>query len=224
MPSAGAVTTAADALASLKHSFKWTDDLGESKQLYYKNFRQQAAYDLMPVAQWIDLLASGEVQPEARQPGDLGKPQDVLGDQFPSPIIVYRQDDDLRDWLEQVEAQERRVVEDAAYVHAARPGVMLPPRIAAGADKPEVWSEDGTEVAKPYQPAVLPVVNESEYRSRLNARFPQNRQSCSYPGECEYAPVCYGGEDIRRDPVGSGRYKARTPNHPVEDSNGTQGS
>ena len=177
--SAGAVMSAADALGSLKHSFKWTNDLGESKQLYYKNYRQVPVYDLMSVAQWIDLLASGEVQPEARQPGDLGKPQDVLGDQFPPPITVYRNDDELRDWLEQVESQERKVVEDAAYVHAAS--------------------------------------SEGEKRTRLNERFPQNRQSCSYPGDCEFARgICYSSPDAKRDPLGTGLYRPRTANHPQE--------
>jgi hypothetical protein len=29
-------------------------------------------------------------------------------------------------------------------------------------------------------------------------------------------PICFGGADIRRDPMDSGKYKARVPNHPEE--------
>lgn len=33
---------------------------------------------------------------------------------------------------------------------------------------------------------------------------------------CAYSKVCYGGEDIRRDPLASGLYKIRSVNHPQE--------
>lgn len=37
---------------------------------------------------------------------------------------------------------------------------------------------------------------------------------------CAYSKICYGGEDIRRDPFASGLYKIRVPNHPQENKNG----
>jgi hypothetical protein len=91
---------------------------------------------------------------------------------------VYRNDDELRDWIEQVESQERKVAEAVAEVHAAK--------------------DDG------------------ERRHLLNIHFQQSRKQCVYPSNCAMIPVCFGGEDIRRDPLGSGLYKIRTANHPME--------
>ena len=59
-----------------------------------------------------------------------------------------------------------------------------------------------------------------EIRHALNVHFPMSRRACEYPSTCAYSKVCYGGEDIRRDPVGSGLYKIRQANHPQEVSNG----
>jgi hypothetical protein len=122
------------------------------------------------VGAWIDLLDAGTVQPEARC--------DILAEQLIPPVLVYRGDDDLRDMIEQVEAQETQVQRDLSYVAQA--------------------------------------ADESERRSRLNQRFSQSRSACSFPGECSYVPICYGGTDIRRAPMESGKYKVRVPNHPEE--------
>jgi hypothetical protein len=99
---------------------------------------------------------------------------------FPPPLTVYRQDDQLRDWIDQVEAQERRVAEGTAAVMAA--------------------TED-----------------EGERRHLLNVHFPMFRRACSYPSECAMTKICYGGDDIRRDPLASQLYKIRVPNHPMEE-------
>ena len=100
---------------------------------------------------------------------------------FIPPIHIYRNDDELRDLVDQMEAQERRVAEGVAQVHAA--------------------TDDG------------------ERRHALNVHFPQTRRACSYPTECQFTKVCYGGEDIRRDPVASGLYRIRRANHPQENKN-----
>ena len=101
-----------------------------------------------------------------------------LDDIFIPPIVVYRNDDDLRDWVEQIEAQERRVAEGVQAVRAA-----------GSAD---------------------------EERSMLNVHFPMTRRACEYPTTCSMSRLCYGGEDIRRDPLGSGLYSIRKANHPQE--------
>ena len=97
---------------------------------------------------------------------------------FLPPIVIYRNDDDLRDMVEQMEAAERRTAEGVAAVSGA--------------------SDDG------------------ERRSLLNRHFPQTRRACSWPTECPYVKICYGGEDIRRAPLDSGLYRIRVPNHEQE--------
>jgi hypothetical protein len=160
--------TAAD--TEIAHSFGWTDASGKERKLAWQSWNQAPVWEHTTVGAWIDLLDAGTVQPEAGR--------DVLSEQLVPPVLVYRQDDDLRDMIEQVEAQEVEVQRDLMAVNAA--------------------------------------VGEDGKRSALNQRFPQTRTACSYPGECAYVPICYGGADIRRDPMGSGKYKARVPNHPQE--------
>src|SRR5712691_11145436 len=101
-----------------------------------------------------------------------------LDDLFIPPIIIFRNDDDLRDWVEQTEAQEREVVEHVAEVRAAK--------------------------------------DEGERRHLLNVRFPLTRRACSYPTDCEMIPICFGGAEIRRDPLATKLYKIREANHPIE--------
>jgi hypothetical protein len=58
--------------------------------------------------------------------------------------------------------------------------------------------------------------DEDEKRHLLNVLFPMTRRACEYPGTCSYVGLCYGSADIRRDPVSNGKFRVRTPNHPVE--------
>jgi hypothetical protein len=160
--------TAAD--TEIAHSFGWTDASGKERKLAWQSWNQAPVWEHTTVGAWIDLLDAGTVQPEAGR--------DILSEQLVPPVLVYRQDDDLRDMIEQVEAQEVQVQRDLAVVRES---------------DDEAWQ-----------------------RSTLNRRFPQTRTACSYPGECAYVPICFGGADIRRDPMGSGKYKARVPNHPQE--------
>jgi hypothetical protein len=123
----------------------------------------------MSVRQWIDMLDRQEVQPDAG---------DALAAQFIPPMTVYRNEDDLRDWIESTEYQETEIVKHSELVQIA--------------------------------------ANEDEKRSLLNRYFPMTRQACEYPGSCSYINLCYGSSELRVDPIGSGKYKARVPNHPVE--------
>lgn len=87
------------------------------------------------VKMWIDALDSseptysGEDSTLGMEPRFLGykstaqamgvtreHPLDAV---FVPPVTVYRQDDQLRDWIEQVESQERRIAEAVAEVEAA---------------------------------------------------------------------------------------------------------
>lgn len=64
--------------------------------------------------------------------------------------------------------------------------------------------------------AVNSATDEGDRRHELNVHFPQTRRACSYPTECAYTKICYGGEDIRSHPLDSGLYTLRVANHPIE--------
>lgn len=153
------------------HSWTWQqeDELGTTvkRTLTWNRWKGRPAWEDRidqpgGVTHWIDMLDRGVIQPGAG---------DVLAEQFPAPITVYRSDDDLRDWLEQVESQEVGVARAVAAV---------------------------------------------QDRSDLNRLFPQHRRSCSYPSDCQFVPVCFGPADAKEDPVGTGLYQIRVPNHPQE--------
>lgn len=163
--------------AELAHSFSWTDAEGKERKLAWQHWQQAPVWEQPGgVKAWIDLLDQNAVQPE------IGR--DVLAEVAMPPMLVYRQDDDLLDVVEQLEAQETAIAQDVAAVAAAQ--------------------DDGAR------------------RSELNRRFPQSRSACSWPGECIFVPICFGGADARRDPMGTGRYKQRVPNHPLEAGDGKQ--
>lgn len=146
------------------------------------------------VKEWIDSLDDSAMQMSqydatvGMEPREVGwksrgqalglTEQHPLDAVFVPPLIVYRSDDQLRDWVEQVEAQEVRVAEAVAQVEAAQ--------------------------------------DEGEKRHLLNVLFPMTRRACEYPSTCSMSKVCWGGEDIRANPLVSGLYKARTPNHEAE--------
>ena len=178
-------------------SWDYIQDDGSPSKLSASNWHAESLLDdrsSMTVGQWIDLLDATEMAMSAydstigQEPREQGYKSDAqalgftvehpLDAVFPPPLTVYRSDDQLRDWVEQVEAQERRVAEGVAEVKDAE--------------------DDG------------------ERRHRLNVLFPMSRRACSYPTECAFTKVCYGGDDIRRDPLASGLYRLRTPNHEAE--------
>lgn len=176
-------------------SYDYIKEDGSASKLAWQNWRRQPVWEHgSTIKSWIDKLDSTEMALSAYDPTVGQEPREVgwksdaqalgytathpLDEVFPAPLTVYRSDDQLRDWVEQVEAQERRVAEAVATVAAAE--------------------------------------DEGERRHQLNVLFPMSRRACSYPTECAMTKVCYGGDDIRRDPLGSGLYKRREPNHPQE--------
>jgi hypothetical protein len=47
--------------------------------------------------------------------------------------------------------------------------------------------------------------------------MPMSRRSCEYPSTCPFAgTVCYASEDAKRDPLATGKFVRRTPNHIFE--------
>src|SRR6185369_11645851 len=152
--------------------YEYQDAGGSNRRLDYRSWKKTYIWEAMSLREWIDMLDRGDVQPDAG---------DALAAQFVAPMTVYRNEDDLRDWIESTEHQEVEVVKHAELV-----------QISTDAD---------------------------EKRSLLNRYFPMTRTACEYPGTCSFIHLCYGSEDIRRDPVGSGKYVVRVPNHPQEKGN-----
>jgi hypothetical protein len=162
-------------------NYEWNSADGKTRRIDYRSWKKSPVWETLPISQWIDMLDQGDYWPGKGDDFDAaGHPTDILSDQFVPPVTVWRNEDDMRDWLEQVEAQEVQIVQDAAAIAAC--------------------GED-----------------EGKRRSELNRRFPQNRNACCWPGPCSFMKICYGGEDIRRDPLGnSDLYKVREANHPIE--------
>jgi hypothetical protein len=173
-------------------SWEYVRDDGRDSHLAWQNWKSRPVWDQPGgIRTWIDKLddaaptMSGEDTTMALEPRLLGYKCDAqavgltrahpLDAVFLPPMVIYRHDDDLRDLVEQMEAEERRIAEGVAAVNAAS--------------------------------------DEAEVRHALNINFPQSRRSCIYPSQCQFVMICYGGEDIRRDPVASGKYKVRQPNH-----------
>jgi hypothetical protein len=116
-------------------SYDHLKDDGSTSKLYYKTWRPRAVWESMPIRRWIDMLDTATMAMSAydstvgMEPREMGwkseaqaqgyTTQHPLDEVFPAPLTVYRSDDQLRDWVEQVEAQERRVAEAVAQVEAA---------------------------------------------------------------------------------------------------------
>ena len=165
------------------YSYDFHKEDGSTSKLYYKTWRPAAVWEHMEIKKWIDMLDQTveTVGEEGRALGWSGPAQasgftdgHPLDSVFHPPLVVYRNDDHLRDWFEQTEAQERAVAEHVECVRVA---------------------------------------TDDERRSKLNVLFPMYRQSCEYPTTCPFVPICYGPEHVQRDPMGTGRYKVRDPNH-----------
>jgi len=113
-------------------SFDYLREDGMESKLYYGHWKSEPVDN---VKAWIDMLDDFQEAMSAydstvgQEPRPMGwksrgqalgytkeHPLDAI---FIPPITVYRNDDDLRDWLEQTEAQEVRVAEAVAEVEAA---------------------------------------------------------------------------------------------------------
>lgn len=93
----------------------------KSRRLDYRSWHKQPVWRSMPIADWIDLLDKFAVQEGAE--AEDGSVLDALGEQFVPVVTVYRNADDMRDMLEQTEAQEIQVAQDVDAVRqAAREG------------------------------------------------------------------------------------------------------
>jgi len=118
-------------------SYDYLKEDGQASKLYYKNWRSKPVWESgLSIKAWIDLLDDSHLTTVADEQMGGGRElgyssaaqaqgytrQHPLDAVFIPPVVVYRQDDDLRDWIEQVEAQEVRVAQAVAQVEAAGDG------------------------------------------------------------------------------------------------------
>jgi hypothetical protein len=110
------------------------DDMKESK-LAWQNWKSEPVWESGTIRDWIDKLdashqvMSAEDSTVGMEPRVLGWKSDAqalgvlqqhpLDQVFIPPIVVYRNEDEVRDWVEQVEAQERRIAEQVEMINAA---------------------------------------------------------------------------------------------------------
>jgi hypothetical protein len=177
-------------------------DDGRESNLAWQNWKSRGVFEAVTggahvnggVKAWINALdsaaptMSGEDSTMGLEPRLLGYKCDAqavgytkehpLDAAFVPPIVIFRNEDELRDLVDQMEAGERRIAEGVAAVSAA---------------------EDAGEV-----------------RHALNVHFPMNRRACEYPSTCQFSKICYGSEDMKRDPTAGGMFKPRLANHPQE--------
>jgi hypothetical protein len=91
---------------------EWKDDSGSKRRLDYRTWKAFNAWEQPGgIKAWIDLLATGSVQPDAGE---------CLPAQFVTPIPYMRQEDDLRDWYEQTVVQETQIARGLFFVEHAR--------------------------------------------------------------------------------------------------------
>lgn len=107
----------------------------KDSNLYGNNWRSRPVWEVSAIKDWIDqldastLTMSGEDSTLGIEPRALGwhssaqamgvtrvHPLDAV---FVPPVVIYRNDDDLRDWAEETASAEREVAEHVAEVSAA---------------------------------------------------------------------------------------------------------
>lgn len=64
--------------------------------------------------------------------------------------------------------------------------------------------------------AVLESTSPGEYESYLDEHYDTHTERCDYPNKCPFQEICFGPEAYLFDPLSSGSYEPRTPNHQNE--------
>jgi len=90
---------------------EWKDDEGKTRKLDYRTWKPFHVWEQPGgVKAWIDLLATGTIQPEAGE---------CLPSQFVCPVPYFRNEDDVRNWFEQTVYQERQISEHLVEIRGA---------------------------------------------------------------------------------------------------------
>lgn len=166
-------------------TYDWKDEGGKGRRLDYRSWQKAPVWKSMLISSWIDMLDKGEVQEGAMDDG--GNLLDALAEQLLPVITVYRNQDDLRDLLEQMEAQEIKVAQDVEEVRRAE-------------------REEGEGGKRSALNRLFP-------QTRSACSYPgicQFRSTPTKPG------LCFAGALTAREAEAGGEFVARKPNHPRE--------
>lgn len=117
-------------------SWDYIKDDGSVSKLAWQNWKSAPVWESMPIREWIDKLdatamaMSGEDATAGLGPRELGYQSDAqsvgytathpLDEIFLPPIVVFRNEDDLRDLVDQLAEQETRIVEGVAAIEACQ--------------------------------------------------------------------------------------------------------
>lgn len=173
-------------------SWDFMKDDGQASKLAWQNWKAAPVWESMPIAQWIDMLDESAMAMSGED-ATVGLGPRELGYSSPAQAIGYTATHPLDEvflppvTLYRNEDDLRDLVDSLEYQER---------QIAEHVAEIEAATDEG------------------ERRHLLNIYFEPFRHSCEYPSRCGFVPICYGGEDIRRDPIGSGLYQVRRPNHP----------
>ncbi len=170
-------------------TWEWYENDGrggrKSRKLPWQSWQKAPVWHYMSMAEWIDRLDRFEIQEGAE--GEMGEPLDALAQQFVPVLIAYRNQDDARDWLEQLEAQEVGVARAVEEVRQAE--------------------REGGYGAK------RSALNRLFPQNRQACSYPG---VCQFRATSSQAGFCFGGPDPLHDAMVMERFRSRVPNHPAE--------
>lgn len=164
-------------------TYTWHDQTGKERRLPWQSWQKAAVWEVMPIADWIDQLDSRRWQEDALT--ENGEEMDPLAEQLLPIIVVYRNEDDARDCIEQLAAQEEKVARDVEEV-----------RRAAAEGEGEKRS----------------ALNRLFPQNRSACSYPglcQYRSTPTKPG------LCFAGSVTVAEAEASGEFRERRPNHPL---------
>ena len=189
--------TAGYSLGDLCWSWDFIRDDGKESNLAWQNWKPRAVWEQGSVRDWIDALdeaapiMSGEDSTMGLEPRQLGfhTPAQAMGVTKEHPL-----DSVFVPPITVFRGDDdlRDLIEQMEASER---------KIAEGVAQVEAATDDG------------------ERRHLLNIHFPQTRRACEFPATCSFISICYGGDNIRKNPLDSGKYKVRIPNHPQEGYN-----
>ena len=131
--------------------YSWLDEVGKEHRLGKNWQRCNIWEDGFTPKEWVEHLMNGEME--------------ALENIVVTPPLYYRNEEDVRDWLEQNTKQEEDIHENVKYLKHLDSSLPGPRESNVGL-----------------------------YRTTLNKYFPYRRESCfQYGGFCDYVDICWNG-------------------------------
>ncbi len=163
--------------------YKWKWKSGKQP----KGWEKIDIWNDIGIKNWINMLASGEIQPE------LGHPFDEI---LHTPDLITRSETELREWLVSTKFKSEQIRDYVDIINSKLEGI----------DALYKFTDCG-EVAK----------FEQELQEMIWALFPKNTQNCHdyYGGDCHFNVHCHELESIE-DMVTAESLTTRIPHHELE--------